>query len=323
MQDDSIDKRFKRYIILAFIITTVCVILVDLVIGSLVAVIILPMMASAKPLVTFALAQSALVLLALPVILGGFAFSRVTRSRLAAELEAAEKERVRYYAQRNLMLSDMAHDLRTPVMGISSLAQALEDGMVEDEATKQRYLHSIVAKSAKMGELATMLFEYIKLESEGYALKREPLDLSQLLLNEAASLYTDAEDAGIAFLVEVSEEPTPIFADKAQMARVVSNLLSNAISHNPAGTTIALALVRRAGVAEIVVADSGEPIEGDPQELFEPFARGDSARASGGNGLGLSIVKTIADMHGYRLSLQQPYGTFTKAFIVACSIDHG
>ena len=119
------------------------------------------------------------------------------------------------------------------------------------------------------------------------------------------------------------KEPTTIWADKTQIRRVVSNLLSNAIRHNPAGTRIVLALVHRAGVAEVVVADSGKLIEGDPQELFEPFARGDASRTDGGNGLGLSIAKTIANMHGYRLTLQQPYGEYSKAFIMACSIERG
>lgn len=322
MAAEGVDKRFQRYLILTFIVVAACVVLLELVCIPVAATIIMPIAISQPPFQAFFVAQTALILVLLPIIASGFVYCRLVKQRLTAELQAAEEERRQYYAQRNLMLSDMAHDLRTPVMGISSLARALEDGMVTDEATKLRYLHSIVAKSDKMGELATMLFDYIKLESKGFALEREHFDLTQMLLNEAAALYTDAEDAGMELLVEVSEEPVPIWADKAQIRRVVSNLLSNAIRHNPAGTRIVLALVRRAGIAEVVVADSGKPIEGDPQELFEPFARGDASRSEGGNGLGLSIAKTIADMHGYSLTLQQPYGAYAKAFIVACSIDH-
>ena len=71
--------------------------------------------------------------------------------------------------------------------------------------------------------------------------------------------------------------------------------------------------------ADIIVADSGKRIDQDVEELFEPFARGDVARSGGGSGLGLSIAKTIVDMHGYQIGLVQPYGTFTKAFIVTCN----
>ena len=321
MATENVDRRFQRYLVLSFAIVAACVVLLEVVFIPVAATIIMPIAFSLPPIQAFFVAQTALVLIVAPIIAGGFAYSRLVKRRLTSELQAAEEERRQYYAQRNLMLSDMAHDLRTPVMGISSLAQALEDGMVTDEATKQRYLHSIVAKSDKMGELSTMLFEYIKLESKGFELNREPFDLSQLLLEEAAALYTDAEDAGMEFIVEVSEDPTPIVADRAQMKRVVSNLLSNAMRHNSAGTRIVLALARRAGTAELIIADSGKPIEGNPQELFEPFARGDASRSSEGTGLGLSIAKTIADMHGYSLTLQQPYGTYTKAFILNCAID--
>ena len=321
MAADGTDKRFKRYLILAFAAVCACVVVVEACLITLVRSIVPPIMSNIGPIQAFLVAQSALVFLAIPIIVGALVFARLARGKFAAELEAAEEERRQYYAQRNLMLSDMAHDLRTPVMGISGLARALEDGMVEDEATRQRYLHSIVAKSEKMGDLATMLFDYIKLESKGFSLERKPVELSQLLLNEAAALYTDAEDAGMTFCVEVSEEETPLWADERQMKRVVSNLVANAIRHNPPGTAITLALVRRAGIAEIVVADTGTPIEGDPNALFEPFARGDKSRAGGGNGLGLSIAKTIVDMHGYSLTLQQPYGRFTKAFVIACTIE--
>ena len=323
MAHEDFDKRFRRYLVLSFTAVAFCTALVELPLAFLVISIIGPLTENVTPIRAFLLAQSALLLLLAPIVLGGFVYSRLTQRRLAAELEAAETERRHYYAQRNLMLSDMAHDLRTPVMGISSLARALEDGMVTDEATRQRYLHSIVAKSDKMGDLATMLFDYIKLDSKGFELKRELVDLPQLLLNEAAALYSDAEDAGMELIVEVPEEPVPIWADKSQISRVVANLISNAIRHNAPGARITLGLVRRAGVAEVVVADSGQPIEGDPRELFEPFARGDAARGEGGSGLGLSIAKTIADMHGYELGLQQPYGSYTKAFILSCAIDRG
>ena len=322
MATEGIDNRFRRYLILAFAAVCACVVIVEACLIPLVHAIVGPIFSNVGFIQAFLVAQSALVFLAVPIAAGAFAFARLVRGRLSAELEAAEAERRQYYAQRNLMLSDMAHDLRTPVMGISGLARALEDGMVEDEATKQRYLHSIVAKSDKMGDLATMLFDYIKLESKGFSLDRAPVDLSQLLLNEAAALYTDAEDAGMELAVEVAEDPTPIWADEPQMKRVVSNLVANAIRHNPTGTCITLALVRRAGIAEIIVADTGTPIEGDPNALFEPFARGDESRASGGNGLGLSIAKTIVDMHGYSIALHQPYGRFTKAFVIGCTIDH-
>jgi signal transduction histidine kinase len=269
--------------------------------------------------VTLLLLLAMVLLLLAPIVLGALAFARSTEKRVAAEQRARDAERERFYQRRNLMISDMAHDLRTPVMSISGLAQALADGIVDDETARARYLHSISAKSEKMADLVSLLFDFVQLDSEGYTLMRKPLDLPQLMLREAASAYTDVEDAGMELRVEVPETPFSILADEKQMGRVIANLIANAVRHNAPGTVIVLALGRRAGVADIIVADSGKRIDQDVEELFEPFARGDVARSGGGSGLGLSIAKTIVDMHGYQIGLVQPYGTFTKAFIVTCN----
>lgn len=270
---------------------------------------------------TLLLLLAMVALVVAPIVVGALVFARITERRVAAEQKARDEERAQFFQRRNLMISDMAHDLRTPVMSISGLAQALADGIVTDEESKQRYLRSISAKSDKMGDLVSLLFDYVQLDSAGYALARTPLDLPQLMLREAAVAYTDVEDAGMELRVEVPETPVTVVADEKQLARVVANLIANAVRHNSAGTVIALALGRRAGVADIIVADTGKRIEQDVEELFEPFSRGDAARSGGGSGLGLSIVKTIVNMHGYQINLVQPYGSYTKAFIVSCAVE--
>jgi signal transduction histidine kinase len=89
---------------------------------------------------------------------------------------------------------------------------------------------------------------------------------------------------------------------------VVANLLTNAVRHNQAGTEIALLLVREAGVAYAIVADTGAPIADDPDALFQPFTRGDAARSSaGGSGLGLSICKAVTKLLGGKIWLDEDY----------------
>jgi signal transduction histidine kinase len=104
---------------------------------------------------------------------------------------------------------------------------------------------------------------------------------------------------------------------------LVANLIVNAIKHNPEGTEVAVILVRQAAVAFVMVADTGVPITSNPADLFQPFAQGDAARthSTGGSGLGLSICKRVADMHGFSLSIAQPYGRFTKAFVLQCPLS--
>ena len=262
-----------------------------------------------------------LLMLVLPPFLGALGFSRMTVRRIRALQEQRERELEQIDRQRSQFITDIAHDLRTPLMAISGMAHAIGDGVVRDDETRAEYVQAIGEKADKMSGLVSSVFDYTKLGSAAFSIDRERIDLPQLLLREAAAAYPDVEGAGMTFSVEVSEDPCPVFADPTQLGRVVSNLLVNAVRHNSAGTEIALLLVRRAGVAYVIVADSGVAIEGNPAELFQPFSRGDAARSdTGGSGLGLSICKRIADLHGYNLSLVQPYGRFSKAFVLRCDV---
>ena len=263
-----------------------------------------------------------LLLLATPVVVGALVFARMVTRKVRGLQEQRERELAQIEQQRNQFITDVAHDLRTPVMAISGMAHALSDGLVRDAAMRDEYLQSICDKSDKMGDLVSSVFDYTKLGGGNFTLQREPIDLPQLLLNEAAVAYTDIEDADMHFSVHVPEDRCVIDADKLQFSRLVANLIANAIKHNGPGTEIALILVRQAGVAYVIVADTGVPIMQSPDDLFQPFMQGDASRSSsaGGSGLGLSICKRIADMHGFSLSIAQPYGRFTKAFVLQCGV---
>ncbi len=261
-----------------------------------------------------------LVLLLLPALLGALVFSRMVVSRVRELQERRERELLRIDQQRSQFMTDVAHDLRTPLMAISGMAHAISDGVVRDDAMRDEYLRSICDKADTMGGLVSSVFDYTKLGSAAFELEFEPVDLPQLLLQEAAVAYTDIEDAAMHLSVLVPEERCTVRADRVQLARVVANLLANAVRHNPAGTEVALMLVREAGIAHVIVADTGVRIEGDPDDLFQPFSRGDAARTTSGSGLGLSICKRVADLHGYGLSLVQPYGRFGKAFVLRCTV---
>ncbi|MBQ6544183.1 MAG: HAMP domain-containing histidine kinase [Lachnospiraceae bacterium] len=258
------------------------------------------------------------LLILMPVVLGVIWYTRRVLARVEKIDEERQAERAAYDAQRNLMFSDFAHDLRTPIMTISGYAGALSDGVVKDEAQKKQYLTAIRAKADRMSELITLLFDYTKLGSVNFHLKKEPVDLNELLRETAASAFSDMEDAGMELLAEIPEEPYVVSADRAQVSRVVGNLLTNAIRHNPAGTKIAVGVRRLAGMEMIAVADTGVAIEKDPKQLFEPFVKGDDSRSeTKGSGLGLSIAKKIVDMHGWEIELKQPFGKYTKAFVIS------
>lgn len=257
------------------------------------------------------------LLFILPVVLGVLWYGGHVVSRLDELDRQREKEREEADAQRNLLFSDFAHDLRTPIMTISGYAGALADGVVKEEKQKQEYLEAIRSKSEKMAGLINLLFDYTKLGSVNYHLQKERMDLNELLRECVGEDYTDIEQAGMVFLAEIPDAPFHVQADKVQAARVFHNLIVNMIRHNPPGTGGAVSVKRLAGMELIAFADTGVRIEKSADELFMPFVKDDAARSgSTGSGLGLSIVKKITDMHGWEITLEQPFGRYTKAFIL-------
>ncbi|MBR1861100.1 MAG: HAMP domain-containing histidine kinase [Lachnospiraceae bacterium] len=248
----------------------------------------------------------AVVLILTPLLAAGVVFTGIVIAKFR-KLEQEEEEKKKYFdRRRNLMLSDIAHDLRTPITTIYGYSQAILEGKGKPEE-RDEYLKLICMKSKKVDELIGLLFDYVKIDSEGFGLHKETTDLAETLRQSGAFLYQDVTDAGMELEAEIPEEVLNISADRVQLSRVINNLITNAIKHNPEGTRIGLYLEGTPGSWVLDIADSGPEIESViAEKLFEPFATGDESRVSkGGSGLGLSIAKKVAEMHGFKLELYQ------------------
>lgn len=255
-------------------------------------------------LILFVIGIVALIIL--PVIIGSTIFAgQVTREFRAADAaraaELKENERKRY-----LMISDIAHDLKTPMTTVSGYARALSDGMVSKDK-EQEYLDAITSKTARMNDIIQMLFNYVRLDSDGFGLVREPVDICELTRECAAVAYQDIEEAGMELDVDIPEEKVMVSADKIQMSRVITNLITNAVKHNDKGTHIGITIRTEYDEMKIFIHDSGAPIDNElAANIFEPFVMGDRSRSSaGGSGLGLSIAKKIVELHGWKIKLVQ------------------
>ena len=228
------------------------------------------------------------------------------------------------------MISNIVHDRKTPMTTVYGYAKALNDGIVP--ADKQpEYHEAIMAKTERMNEIALLLLDYVKLDSEGFTIKKERIDICELVRSCCALCYTDVESAGDEIDIDIPEKPLLISADSVQLKRVITNLIMNAIRHNPDGTKIGVFLkcesMSTAEDIRIFVADSG-PVIPSPlcEQIFEPFVTGDESRTSGsGTGLGLAISARICEMHEFDLKLVQKPEIFRyhlddayrKVFVVA------
>ncbi len=266
-----------------------------------------------------------LVILALPFFLGGLHVTRIVIREFKAISLARENKQKEYEQKRNLMLSDIAHDLRTPITTVSGYARALSDGLVAKEKEKE-YLEAIMTKSERMSDLINYLFDYVKTDSASFKLQKEITDICEMTRECVALLYQDFEDGGMEIEVDIPEEPCLVMADRLQLSRCITNLLTNAIRHNEEGCRIGALFQRDEDGASLMIADSGGIIPADVAEhLFEPFVMGDESRNSrGGSGLGLSIAKKIVELHGFDIRLLQQKELaetagntgFEKAFLI-------
>ena len=282
-------------------------------------------MGKLKSTVLFFILFFCIIIVLIPFVLGAAHFARIVIKEFK-NIEEREKAKQREYERkRNLMLSDIAHDLRTPMTTVSGYAKALSDNMVPDER-KGEYLKAIGEKTERMNELINFLFDYVKTDSEGFTLDLKKTDICELVRECGAFYYQDIEDAGSKLTVSIPEEEYLIKADKLQLSRVINNLLTNALRHNEKGTDLGLFVIKDEDEIKVIVADNGDLIDKEKADhIFEPFYTADESRSSkGGTGLGLSIAENIIKMHGFKIRLKQKPdlgridepGRFNKAFII-------
>lgn len=259
-----------------------------------------------------------LVMFVIPIVTTAVWFSRIVAEEVEKNQQQEEELRKQYERARNLMLSDIAHDLRTPITTIGGYAKALNDGLVTSDEKRTEYLEAIQNKSQRMSDLITLLFDYVRLDSENYSLRLEKTDITELLRENAALLYADIEEKNMEFEIEIPEESIYVNVDRLQISRVVTNLINNVLKHNAQGTTIHLEMKQTDRGYQIIVRDNGTMIESHVADhIFEPFVVADASRESkGGSGLGLSIAEKIVKMHGWTIELIQDFERQEKSFVI-------
>ena len=235
---------------------------------------------------------------------------------MISKLEDSENQRKKLMNDKERMMADISHDLKTPITSIQGYAKALSDGIIP-EGDKDKYINIIYEKSKKLTDLINIFHEYSKLEHPDFTLTFEKVDLSEYLRAYIALKYEDIVENGFDIEVDIPEEEVEVKIDKVQLQRVFDNILGNSIKHNEKGTNIYVSLEERGDVCEIIIADDGKGIPKEiADNIFEAFTVGDESRNSKqGSGLGLAIAKAIVDLHGGTIELEpEPLNEFSTEF---------
>lgn len=223
-------------------------------------------------------------------------------------LEGAEQRALASEETTRRFVADAAHELRTPIAGLSALALAAQDQSTSP-GDRQRLLGLVGVEAHRAGRLVDDLLELARLDA-GLQLDREPTRLRSLI--EGCIERVRVLNPDLSF--ELSGDATAL-VDAHRISQVVGNLLNNACSHSRPGGRVRVEISTASGAVEIAVSDMGSGVPaGDRERIFDRLVRLDGSRGSGreGTGLGLTIARGIARSHGGDLVCAEPDGVGAK-----------
>ena len=212
-------------------------------------------------------------------------------NEMAASLSSAEERRRR-------LLSDIAHELRTPLATIDAYLEGLADGVVELRPETWKLLRT---ETARLNRLSEDIARVSRAEEHQLDLRPSRIPSQHLLENAAQAATPSFTAKNVELHVAPGDTAPDVNVDAVRIGEVLANLLENALRHTPAGGTVMLAAARDRGSAVLTITDTGDGLEPDELErIFERFYRIDTARSRdrGGSGIGLTISRAIVEAHG-------------------------
>jgi signal transduction histidine kinase len=215
-------------------------------------------------------------------------------NEMAAALESAEQ-------RRRELLSDVAHELRTPLATVQAFVEGIADGVVRPDG---RTMVALKSEVQRLGRLADDLQAVSRAEERQLDLRLEPVAPATLVEAALRAAEPAYEEKGVELRSEVASHLPEVRIDRDRLGEVLANLLENALRHSPAGRGVVVSATRAGDDVRLAVEDEGEGIA--PEHLdrvFERFFRADTARtrARGGSGIGLTIARAIVEAHGGRV----------------------
>jgi signal transduction histidine kinase len=217
-------------------------------------------------------------------------------AELAGSFNAMSSRVARAYGAQREFVGDVSHELRTPITSIRGFSEALLDGTVTDEATRERAIRAIHEESGRIAELTRTLLTLAELDVAEAPQALHRVEAVRLL--EALSDRFVARAAETGRVLEIGPFDGAPLADTERLLQAASILVENALAHTPAGALVRVRATERGRSWELTVDDSGTGIPAkDRERVFERFTRLDPSRASGGgSGLGLAICRRLVEL---------------------------
>ena len=223
--------------------------------------------------------------------------TELEKRKALEEQDRAREEQNKAYRLQAELLTNITHDLKTPLTAIIGYLALMEKE--ELSPVMQDYVRTVTGKAEILKEMIEKILEISKASSGGATLTPEKLDLNKLVGQTLADVTETYRDRTLLFRTELTQEEVSFVGDNNYAYRILQNLLVNAVKYSLEGTRIFVKTARRADRAVLeIINTSAYPIEEDAANLKEKFVRGDRSRSTEGSGLGLAIVESYTRAMG-------------------------
>ena len=237
------------------------------------------------------------------------------------QLQASAEEKEGYARDNRELIRNISHDLKTPITAVKGYVEGIMDGVADTPEKVDRYMRTIHNKTLEMDRLINELTFYAKIDTNRIPYNFSRIDITDYFVDcvEEISLDLNSQGIDLTYLNELTE-PVSVIADAEQLKRVINNIISNSVKYmdKPYGR-IEIRLKDVGDFVQVEIEDNGKGIgQKDLPRIFDRFYRTDTSRNSGtgGNGIGLSIVRKIMEDHGGKVWASSKEGVGTVMYLV-------
>jgi signal transduction histidine kinase len=251
------------------------------------------------------------IVLVAAILMGGWLMAETARRQM------------RLAQQKTDFVSNVSHELKTPLTSIRMFADMLAEQRVTDPSRQANYLRIISAESARLTRLINNVLDFARMERGAPSGERRPCDLVEIVREVVDTCRPHLESLSITLALEIDANALPVIADRDALAQIVLNLLSNAEKYG--GHEILVRARCQDGSACVDVLDRGPGIPAKKlEDIFEPFHRLDDSLTSGvsGSGLGLTLARRMAKAHGGNVTYSPRAGS-GSCFTLAVPLGAG
>ena len=225
-------------------------------------------------------------------------------------METALREQVKSERMKVELVTNVSHDLKTPLTSIISYVELLRQEENLPQHVKE-YVQILGEKSERLRNIVQDVFEISKAASGQLPIQMETLDMGKLLRQTLADMNDQISQSTLLMRTTIPETPVPVLADGQRLYRVFQNLLQNALRYSLEGSRVYLTLTEEVGQAVVRVKNTSSVELSEGKDFTERFVRGDESRTDGGSGLGLSIARSFTEACGGKLTVETDADLFT------------